>query len=104
MTRHNSWKKIISLKQKEEVYLELHKKYPEKYGFFICELHFGDSDVDYKLCTTTDVKGPFGILSTARKLFSKKYLNTGITQYAIRGPWHTSDRGSKTQFYSHKED
>lgn len=94
--------KILSTKQKEQVYLELHKKYPDKYGFFICELHFGGASVDYKLCSTTDIYGPFGILSTARKKY-KKYINSDTGLFAIRGPWHTNEHGHSTQFYSHKE-
>ena len=105
MTKHNSCEKIISYKQKEEIYLELAKEYPKKYGYHISLLNFGGSDLDYKLTNHTDVYGPFGTLHTARENYKMFITNSNVADehlYAIRGPRHENQRGFNTEWYSHK--
>jgi len=107
MSRHNSHKKIISSKQKEEVYLELHYKYPTKYGFFICYLNYGGSNLDHKLASYDDTYGPFGTLATAQKHFKKYITNRSIDEkhlYSIRGTEYKTDRGFNTIWYATGEE
>ena len=106
MSRHNSCKKIISSKQKEEVYLELHKMYPTKYGYFISLLKMGDADLDYKLESYTDVYGPFGTLHSARENFKTFIINSNLAEehnYQIRGPRYENQYGHNTEWYSNRE-
>ena len=107
MSRHNSHKKIISSKQKEEVYLELHYKYPTKYGFFICYLNYGGSNLDHKLGSYDDIYGPFGTLATAQKHFKKYITNRSVVKkylYSIRGTEYKTDRGFNTIWYATGEE
>jgi len=70
-----------------------------KKKYFITELNMGDDGLE----STSDYAGPFTLIK-ARSILERMFKNPGAFinpyNYAIRGPRHTNEHGSRTEFYA----
>jgi len=75
-----------------------------KSGYYVTEMIFGDVDLEYKLESTTDLKGPFKTVERARQVYKKMFPKQDHSNWnvGIRGPYHKRDR-YKTIWYPTQE-
>ena len=71
-----------------------------KKGYYVTEQHFMDVPGDgYKMVSSTDLRGPFKTLETAREVFNSMFTIEDWNM-GIRGPEHdTQNNGYKTIWY-----